>query len=161
MRAPLFRALNPATSRSTRATAPAHQAGPSSWWANGCSPRRGDKRRPGVSGSDMRRAMAPRLQTLRPRVQTLGANPRGWLQTSAASTTARGYGAAWQRARKLALERDCGLCQVCARAGRVTVATAVDHILPKSRGGTDELGNLQAICTPCHRAKTQTESRGP
>ena len=105
--------------------------------------------------------MASRLTTLKPRVQTLGAKPRGWAETSSASTTARGYGAAWQRARKQALERDCGLCQPCRQAGRVTVAQAVDHIVPKSQGGTDDLRNLQSICDECHRAKTQRESRGP
>ena len=29
----------------------------------------------------------------------------------------------------------------------------VDHILPKSRGGTDHAGNLQLLCSGCNRSK--------
>lgn len=72
----------------------------------------------------------------------------------------RGYGTAWDRTREHILVRDCGLCQPCLRDGLVTAASAVDHIVPKSRGGTDDPDNLQAICTACHRAKTATEARG-
>ncbi len=73
------------------------------------------------------------------------------------STTQRGLGWQWQRVRRLALERDCGLCQVCARAGRITQATEVDHITPRAKGGTDELANLQSICQPCHERKTAAD----
>ena len=34
------------------------------------------------------------------------------------------------------------------------MATEVDHVLPKAKGGTDDLKNLQSICSACHRAKT-------
>ena len=138
MRAPLFRALNPAAPRSTRATALAHQAGPSSTWANGCSPRRGDKRRPGVSGSDMRRAMASNTRR------------RPW-DHGGRSTTERGYGAAWQRLRRQVLA-SCPLCVRCTEAGRVTPASQVHHIVPKADGGTDAIENLQPICDECHEA---------
>lgn len=67
----------------------------------------------------------------------------------------RGYGLAWERTRAMVLKRDHYLCQVC----RLRSAEAVDHIRPKARGGSDELDNLQAICGPCHRAKTASESR--
>lgn len=56
------------------------------------------------------------------------------------------------------MDRDDWLCQPCQRKGRITPATEVDHITPKSRGGTDDLGQLQAICRECHQAKTETES---
>ena len=69
----------------------------------------------------------------------------------------RGYGNAWDKLRKVIMQRDCGLCQVCANAGRVTIAQAVDHIKPKAKGGTDAESNLQAICKPCHDAKTMTD----
>lgn len=55
------------------------------------------------------------------------------------------------------MARDCGLCQVCMRKGLVTLATQVDHIKPKAKGGTDDEANCQAICTPCHAAKTLTD----
>jgi 5-methylcytosine-specific restriction protein A len=69
----------------------------------------------------------------------------------------RGYGNAWTKRRARILLRDCGLCQVCKRDGRVTVATEVDHRVPKSQGGTDEDDNLQSICNPCHKTKTGAE----
>jgi len=69
----------------------------------------------------------------------------------------RGYGSAWDRKRKAILERDSGLCQPCLRAGRVTKAKHVDHIIHKAIGGTDKDGNLQSICVPCHRSKTAME----
>nr|WP_238270386.1 HNH endonuclease [Paraburkholderia terrae] len=76
------------------------------------------------------------------------------------STTARGYGAAWQRKRKWILDRDHGLCQPCLQKGRVTEASQVDHIKAKADGGTDDDGNLQSICEPCHKTKTARERLG-
>lgn len=48
-------------------------------------------------------------------------------------------------------------CQACKR---VTDTLEVDHIVSLSKGGTDEDGNLQALCVPCHEAKTIRESGG-
>lgn len=50
------------------------------------------------------------------------------------------------------------LCQPCQAEGRVTPAAEVDHIVPKAKGGSDEMANLQAICRPCHQAKTDREA---
>lgn len=58
------------------------------------------------------------------------------------------------------MRRDKWLCQVCLSHGRPTQATEVDHIRPKSHGGTDDADNLQAICRQCHKAKTVIERRG-
>jgi len=66
----------------------------------------------------------------------------------------RGYGTAWTKLRKQVMRRDHGLCQVCANAKRVMIAQEVDHIIPKAKGGTDDIGNLQAICRKCHALKT-------
>jgi len=71
----------------------------------------------------------------------------------------RGYGYAWQKRRALALQRDAHLCQPCWRDGRVTQASEVDHITPKHLDGEDDFDNLQSICTPCHKAKTQAEAK--
>lgn len=70
----------------------------------------------------------------------------------------RGYGTEWSHTRKRILERDKGLCQPCKRKGKYRPAKAVDHITAKSQGGTDDDGNLEATCTPCHRDKTSRES---
>lgn len=79
-----------------------------------------------------------------------------WPTTSAAS---RGYGTAWKKLREEALKRDRYLCQVCKSKGRVTVATEVDHIVPKSvrPGANDTLAGIQSICSPCHQEKTMRE----
>lgn len=83
----------------------------------------------------------------------------GWQkQQQGKTTTERGYGQAWRKLRQQVMERDGYLCQVCKRQGRLTEAQAVDHIINKAQGGTDELTNLQAICHTCHKAKTQAES---
>ena len=50
------------------------------------------------------------------------------------------------------------MCQPCLTKGRPTQATQVDHIKPKADGGTDDLGNLQAICDDCHKRKTAEDS---
>ena len=77
-----------------------------------------------------------------------------WPTTSRQS---RGYGAAWDKLRKVILTRDGHLCQPCLRKGRPTVATQVDHIKPKANGGDDDHANLQSICSPCHDAKTEAD----
>ena len=81
------------------------------------------------------------------------------------SRQSRGYGAAWDRIRKVVLKRDFGLCQPCRKRGLVTIATAVDHIVSKAKAAAmrwsqtriDAEDNLQAICTACHEAKTEEE----
>lgn len=56
------------------------------------------------------------------------------------------------------MARDSHLCQPCKLQGCVTPATECDHVTPKAKGGTDDLDNLQAICSPCHQEKTQREA---
>lgn len=68
----------------------------------------------------------------------------------------RGYGSAWRKLRDQVMRRDGGICQCqeCKQAKRIRLAHEVDHIKPKSQGGTDELDNLQAINRDCHKRKT-------
>ena len=73
------------------------------------------------------------------------------------SRQARGYGREWERLRAWVLNRDLYQCQVCLKQEIYAPATQVDHIKPKSKGGTDESNNLQAICVKCHREKTARE----
>lgn len=82
------------------------------------------------------------------------------------SRQARGYGADWDKARVVVLNRDCGLCQPCLKNDRNTVAQAVDHIVSKAKAAQMGWGkariegsdNLQAICKACHLVKTVEET---
>lgn len=73
--------------------------------------------------------------------------------TTRTSAHARGYGAKWRDLRRLILQRD----PVCVRC-KSAPSSSVDHIVPKHLGGTDDPSNLQGICWPCHRDKTQGEA---
>lgn len=66
-------------------------------------------------------------------------------------------GRPWRRLREQVLQRDSYLCQRCLALGRYQEASEVDHIIPVAKGGSDQLSNLAAICTPCHKAKTAGE----
>lgn len=70
----------------------------------------------------------------------------------------RGYGKDWQEIRKQALKRDSHLCQSCKSKGKFTKATHVDHIKPKSQGGSNAMSNLQSLCVSCHSEKTNSET---
>lgn len=69
----------------------------------------------------------------------------------------RGYDAAWRRLRRMVLARH-PLCAdvygVHAEHGETVLATDVDHIVPRSAGGTDTFENLQSLCQSCHSRKT-------
>lgn len=66
----------------------------------------------------------------------------------------------WKSLRSLVLQRDGYICQICKAHGRYIVATEVDHIVPLSQGGTNDIKNLQAICKKCHARKTFEETKG-
>lgn len=46
------------------------------------------------------------------------------------------------------------LCRACTAAGRISPAEELDHIVMVSRGGTDDIDNLQPLCKACHADKT-------
>ncbi|MGK9475896.1 HNH endonuclease [Melioribacter sp. OK-6-Me] len=52
--------------------------------------------------------------------------------------------------RKNILKRDGHRCAYC---GRGDLPLTVDHVIPKSRGGTDTWENLVAACLPCNNRK--------
>ena len=112
--------------------------------------------------------MAPRVKTLPPRLAATPAarvattTPGAWRQPDA-SSAARGYGYAWQKARAQHL-RTNPLCVMCQELnGRVTVATVVDHVRPH-RGDAAlfwDRQNWQSLCTSCHSSRKQSrEARG-
>ncbi|MBO0880408.1 MAG: HNH endonuclease [Mycobacterium sp.] len=62
--------------------------------------------------------------------------------------------ARWHRLRAKVLKRDGGICAVCHQPG----ADSVDHIVPVSDGGSDDIGNLRAIHKArCHAVKSAQE----
>lgn len=82
-----------------------------------------------------------------------------WESNKGKTAKERGYGTAWRKLRRRAMERDQHLCQECLRNKVFTLAKEVDHIIPKSRGGTNDMSNLQSLCVKCHRSKTVKEAR--
>ncbi len=52
--------------------------------------------------------------------------------------------------RKNILRRDGYKCSYC---GRGDIALTIDHIIPKSKGGTDSWENLVCACTICNNRK--------
>lgn len=77
------------------------------------------------------------------------------------SSTARGYGYKWQQARAGYLAKH-PLCVKCQARGLVVVATDVDHIQAHKGDMTLfwDRDNWQALCAPCHSAKTASEDGG-
>lgn len=46
-----------------------------------------------------------------------------------------------------------GQCAYCGSVERLTI----DHIKPYSKGGTHDISNLQCLCWPCNRQKSNKE----
>jgi len=61
---------------------------------------------------------------------------------------ARGYDYDWQR-RAAKVKHDQPECVVCGATDDLTV----DHVIPKARGGTDDLDNLVTMCRRHNSAK--------
>lgn len=56
----------------------------------------------------------------------------------------------WRNVRKAVLERDLYTCQRCMKTSKSGKGLSVHHLLPRSSGGTNELGNLITLCHKCH-----------
>ena len=63
---------------------------------------------------------------------------------SRASSSGRGYGAVWQKARRIQLSK-YPLCELCGRP-----ADTVHHKIPVKLGGKHQESNLMSLCTACH-----------
>ena len=56
----------------------------------------------------------------------------------------------WKELRATVFERDDYTCQYCGeRGGKLEC----DHVMPVSRGGSNELENLATACKKCNRSK--------
>tara|TARA_Y100000310_G_scaffold307235_1_gene349164 strand:+ start:2698 stop:3339 length:642 start_codon:yes stop_codon:yes gene_type:complete len=74
------------------------------------------------------------------------------------SAAARGYGARWQKARRVFLMSN-PLCVCCERMGHTEAAIVVDHIIPH-KGDMDlfwKRSNWQGLCEYHHAVKTAGE----
>lgn len=64
----------------------------------------------------------------------------------------------WQKVRDLCIRRAGGLCERCAREGKIKAAVVAHHKDPITRQNiadpsvTLNLDNLEALCTDCHAA---------
>ena len=74
----------------------------------------------------------------------------------------RRLGRRWkEHIRPCVLVRDNYTCQDCGRLVGIKKGDAhVDHIIPTSEGGSDELDNLRTLCQSCHNRKTSTQDGG-
>lgn len=62
------------------------------------------------------------------------------------------------RLRRQVLFRDRWTCQQCGVVDRTGRSLEADHKVRLADGGAHELDNLQVLCIPCHRVKTQEEA---
>jgi 5-methylcytosine-specific restriction endonuclease McrA len=68
----------------------------------------------------------------------------------ASAVSAKGSTTRWRKLRRYVLARDGYICWLCGKPG----ADSVDHVIPRARGGTDDLSNLKAAHNnPCNRTK--------
>ncbi|KTT19076.1 HNH endonuclease [Pseudomonas parafulva] len=103
-----------------------------------------------------------RLKTISPRLQEAAnirvklVDPSSW--RSGMTSSQRGYNYKWQKARERYLGAN-PLCAYCAKIGRTTAASIVDHVVPH-RGDRDlfwNQDNWQPLCKPCHNSVKQAE----
>ncbi|MCT2898505.1 HNH endonuclease [Lentilactobacillus buchneri] len=57
---------------------------------------------------------------------------------------------AWMKLRKQVFQRDDYTCRYCGKRGGLLEA---DHVIPFSKGGSDDISNLVTACRRCNRQK--------
>jgi 5-methylcytosine-specific restriction protein A len=71
----------------------------------------------------------------------------------------RGYTTAWDKFRKLVLQRE-PFCRSCMTTNRLKPAYLVDHIIPLRAGGALlSFDNTQPLCSQCHSVKTDCDRK--
>ena len=56
--------------------------------------------------------------------------------------------------RSKVLARDAYRCRHCGISADLGAVLHVDHLIPVSKGGTSDLGNLQTLCQDCNLGKS-------
>lgn len=98
-----------------------------------------------------------RVATLKPRIETT-IEPGSW--RSGKTTSERGYGFKWQKARADFLKRH-PFCRMCEEGGLIIEATVVDHRIPH-RGDQAlfwDKTNWQSLCAPHHSGEKQRQEQ--
>ena len=85
-----------------------------------------------------------------------GGQRKAWVSNQPKPKRLRGRASQERRQR---IFRRHPLCVVCEQAGRTTLATIADHIVPLAENGADDETNMQGLCRDCHQAKTIEESK--
>ena len=87
--------------------------------------------------------------------------PKGWIERKAwerpklyPDRRKRGRAGQRDRAEVIAAEP---FCRKCLAEGKKVKTDKVDHIVPLAWGGSDDRGNKQGLCDPCHDAKSKAE----
>lgn len=101
----------------------------------------------------------PKLARLRPAVelQRLTSSVPKLVGSPMATPRLRGRANQDRRERWMRLRP---LCVKCEARGIVRQWDQLDHIVPLFKGGSDDDGNLQGLCTPCHAEKTAADMAG-
>lgn len=66
--------------------------------------------------------------------------------------------AVWNAMRAEVFQRDGFRCVLC---GTTSDKLECDHIMPVSRGGASEVSNLQTLCMPCNKSKSNRDKPSP
>lgn len=110
-----------------------------------------------IHKSDMKlKNLKPKLSPVKPSIQL--AEPGRWSGSKETSSTAKGYGYRWQKARaQFLLEHP--LCVRCQETGRTTAATVVDHKVPHKGDKTLfwDRKNWDPLCASHHSRDKQKE----
>lgn len=64
------------------------------------------------------------------------------------------YGIRWQ-----VFDRDDFRCVACGKSAHDGVLLHVDHIIPRSKGGTNTIDNYQTLCNECNLGKSNKSTR--
>ena len=103
-----------------------------------------------------------RWGTLRRACELLAAHKRGELSRA---DLLRGGIREYRRAlapsvRWEVLERGGHKCAACGATSADGAKLEVDHVVPVSEGGTDEMSNLRVLCFGCNRGRVTRKGRG-
>jgi 5-methylcytosine-specific restriction protein A len=96
------------------------------------------------------------MPTQPPAFRAPGARAHKPWQAQAAFVDKRKRGRAGMRERAAVLLEE-PFCRMCLKQGREVRSEQVDHVKPLAWGGTDARSNKQALCRPCHEAKSKAE----